>query len=81
VDRYPNLAVKLPRVLPGWREPWPDQDLTQAQLAIALSSLCRGTAVALSCWKSLTNSKMLSPDRREPSAPLYELSPIQDGDK
>ena len=80
VDRYPNHGVKLARR--RWREStWPDQDLTQAQLAEALNSESRVAAATLSSWESLTNSETLSPGLQDPSARLYELSSNLDGDQ
>ena len=82
VDRYPNHAVKLARALQGLRESiWPDQELSQAQLAKALSSEGRVAAATLRSWESLTNSKTLSPDLQDPSPRLHELSPNLDGDQ
>jgi hypothetical protein len=82
VDRYPHHAVELARALQGLREStWPDYELTQAQLAKALSSEGRVAAATLSSWESLTNSKTQSPELQDPSARLYELSPNLDGDQ
>jgi hypothetical protein len=54
----PSQAVRLARVLRDLREStWPDQELTQAQLAKALSSEGRVAAATLSSWESLTNPK------------------------
>jgi hypothetical protein len=48
----------LARTLRDLRESsWPDQELTQAQLANALSSEGRVAAATLSSWESLTNPK------------------------
>jgi hypothetical protein len=54
----PNQAVRLARRLRQLRESnWPDQDLTQAQLAKAFSAEGRVAAATLSSWESLTNPK------------------------
>jgi hypothetical protein len=82
VDRYPDHAVRLARALRALREStWPDQKLTQAQLAQALSSEGRVAAATLSSWESLTNPETLSPGLQDPSARLYELAPNLDGDQ
>jgi hypothetical protein len=53
-----DQAVRLARALRDLRElTWPDQELTQAQLANALSSEGRVAAATLSSWESLTNPK------------------------
>jgi hypothetical protein len=53
-----NQAVRLARALRTLREStWPDQMLTQAQLAKALSSEGRVAAATLSSWESATNPK------------------------
>jgi len=53
-----NQAVRLARALRELRESrWPDQVLTQAQLAKALSSEGRVAAATLSSWESATNPK------------------------
>ena len=57
----PNQAVRLARALRDLREStWPDQDLTQAQLATALSSEGRVAPATVSSWESVTNPKMPS---------------------
>jgi hypothetical protein len=54
----PSQAVRLARRLRGLRESTsPDQQLTQAQLAKALSSEGRVAPATLSSWESLTNPK------------------------
>jgi hypothetical protein len=54
----PDQAVNLARALRELRESnWPDQELTQAQLAKALSSEGRVAAATLSSWESTTNPK------------------------
>jgi hypothetical protein len=51
-------AVSLARALRDLREStWPDRELTQAQLAKALSSEGRVAAATLSSWESLTSPK------------------------
>jgi len=53
-----NPAVKLARALRALRETkWPERELTQAQLAKALSSEGRVAGATLSSWESLTNPK------------------------
>ena len=60
----PNQAVKLARALRDLRESaWPDRDLTQAQLATALSSEGRVAATTLSSWESATNTNTPSAAR------------------
>jgi hypothetical protein len=57
----PNQAVKLARALRELREStWPDQELTQSQLAKALSAEGRVAAATLSSWESATNPKIPS---------------------
>ena len=59
-----NQAVRLARTLRELREStWPDQVLTQAQLAKALSSEGRVAAATLSSWESLTSPKTPSEAR------------------
>jgi transcriptional regulator with XRE-family HTH domain len=59
-----NQAVRLARALRDLREStWPDQVLTQAQLAKALSSEGRVAAATLSSWESVTNPKTPSEAR------------------
>jgi transcriptional regulator with XRE-family HTH domain len=59
-----NQAVMLARSLRNLREStWPDQELTQAQLAKALSSEGRVAAATLSSWESSTNPKTPSAAR------------------
>jgi hypothetical protein len=54
----PGHAASLARRLRDLREStWPDQDLTQIDLAKALSSESRVAAATLSSWESLTNPK------------------------
>jgi hypothetical protein len=54
----PNQAVRLARALRSLREStWPDQEVTQAQLARALSSEGRVAPATLSSWESTTNPK------------------------
>ena len=54
----PGQAVQLARALRDLREnQWPDADLTQAQLAKALSTENRVASATLSSWESLTNPK------------------------
>lgn len=53
-----NQAVRLARALRELREStWPDHELTQAQLAKALSSEGRVASATLSSWESVTNPK------------------------
>jgi hypothetical protein len=53
-----NQAVRLARALRSLREKeWPERELTQAQLAKALSSEGRVAGATLSSWESLTNPK------------------------
>jgi hypothetical protein len=54
----PSRAVRLARTLRELREStWPGVDLTQAQLANALSAESRVASATLSSWESLTNPK------------------------
>lgn len=60
----PGQAVHLARTLRELRESeWPDTDLTQAQLAKALSADSRVAPATLSSWESLTNPKTPTPSR------------------
>jgi hypothetical protein len=53
-----NQAVRLARALRALRESkWPERELTQTQLAKALSSEGRVAGATLSSWESLTNPK------------------------
>ena len=53
-----NQAVRLARALRALRETkWPERELTQAQLAKALSSEGRVAGATLSSWESLTSPK------------------------
>ena len=53
-----DRAVRLARTLRDLREStWPDHELTQSQLASALSSEGRVAAATLSSWESLTTPK------------------------
>jgi transcriptional regulator with XRE-family HTH domain len=54
----PNRAIRLARALRDLRDTaWPDVELTQAQLAKALSVESRVASATLSSWESLTNPK------------------------
>lgn len=54
----PSRAIRLARTLRELRESaWPDVELTQAQLANALSAESRVASATLSSWESLTNPK------------------------
>jgi hypothetical protein len=54
----PSRAVRLARTLRELRESaWPGVELTQAQLANALSAESRVASATLSSWESLTNPK------------------------
>jgi hypothetical protein len=56
VDRA--QAIRLARALRSMREStWPDREITQSQLAKALSSEGRVAGPTLSSWESLTNPK------------------------
>jgi hypothetical protein len=60
VNMAPNRdqALKLAHALRELREStWPDEDLTQAQLATALSSEGRVATATVSSWESATNPK------------------------
>ena len=62
----PNTAqaIRLARALRDLREStWSNQDVTQAQLAKALSSEGRVAAATLSSWESTTNPKTPSAAR------------------
>jgi hypothetical protein len=53
-----DQAIKLARALRDMREStWPDREVTQSQLAKALSSEGRVAGPTLSSWESLTNPK------------------------
>ena len=53
-----NQAVRLARALRDLRETtWPDHELTQAQLAKALSSEGRVAGATLSSWESSDQSE------------------------
>jgi hypothetical protein len=60
-----NQALELARALRELREStWPDRPLTQAQLAVGLSSEAKGVAAAtVSSWESTTTPKTPSVDR------------------
>jgi transcriptional regulator with XRE-family HTH domain len=59
-----NQAVRLARALRELREStWPDQELTQAQLAKALSAEGRVAPATLSSWESTTSPKTPSAAR------------------
>ena len=67
-----NQAVRLARALRDLREStWPDEMLTQAQLAEALSSEGRVASATLSSWESLTNPKTPSAARISAYARLF----------
>jgi len=53
----PNRAIRLARTLRELRESTPGSELTQAQLAKALSAESRVASATLSSWESLTNPK------------------------
>jgi hypothetical protein len=58
VPPKPDQAIRLARRLRDLREStWPEQQLTQAQLAKALSSEGRVATATLSSWESATNPK------------------------
>jgi hypothetical protein len=60
----PSQAVRLARTLRELRESaWPGVQLTQAQLANALSAESRVASATLSSWESLTNPKTPTPSR------------------
>jgi len=60
----PSRAVRLARTLRNLRESaWPGVELTQAQLAGALSAESRVASATLSSWESLTNPKTPSASR------------------
>jgi hypothetical protein len=57
-------AIRLARALRELRESeWPEQELTQAQLATAFTTESRVASATLSSWESLTNPKTPSPSR------------------
>jgi hypothetical protein len=59
-----NSAVRLARALRALRETnWPERELTQTQLAKALSSEGRVAGATLSSWESATNPKTPSEAR------------------
>jgi hypothetical protein len=54
----PRQAVRLARTLRELREAeWPDEELTQAQLAAAFSGESKVASATLSSWESTTNPK------------------------
>jgi hypothetical protein len=60
----PSQAVRLARALRDLRDSeWPEAELTQAQLAKALSAEGRVAPATLSSWESLSNPKTPTPSR------------------
>jgi hypothetical protein len=60
----PGQAIRLARILRDLRElEWPEAELTQGQLATALSAESRVAPATLSSWESLTNPKTPTPSR------------------
>src|SRR5689334_2071891 len=65
-------AIRLARTLRELRESaWPDVELTQAQLAKALSADSRVASATLSSWESLTNPKTPTASRLTGSARFF----------
>jgi hypothetical protein len=75
-----DQAAKLARALRDLREStWSDQELTQAQLAKALSSEGRVAAATLSSWESSTNPKTPSVARISAYARFFSTPRSLDG--
>ena len=76
----PGRAVRLARSLRDLRESeWPGVDLTQAQLAKALSGESRVASATLSSWESLTNPKTPTPSRLSAYARFFATRRSLDG--
>jgi transcriptional regulator with XRE-family HTH domain len=76
-----NQAVKLARALRELRESsGPDHELTQAQLAKALSSEGRVASATLSSWESTTNPKTPSAARISAYARFFSTRRSLDGE-
>jgi transcriptional regulator with XRE-family HTH domain len=76
----PGRAVRLARSLRDLRESeWPGVDLTQAQLAKALSVESRVASATLSSWESLTNPKTPTPRRLSAYARFFATRRSLDG--
>jgi hypothetical protein len=76
-----NQAVKLARALRDLRESkWPDEELTQAQLAHALSSEGRVASATLSSWESTSNPKTPPAARISAYARFFSTQRSLDGE-
>jgi transcriptional regulator with XRE-family HTH domain len=76
----PGRAVRLARALRDLRESeWPGVDLTQAQLAKALSAESRVASATLSSWESLTNPKTPTASRLSAYARFFATRRSLDG--
>jgi hypothetical protein len=77
----PTQAVRLARALRDLRlSEWPDVDLTQAQLAHALSGESRVAPATLSSWESLSNPKTPTPSRLSAYARFFATRRSLEGD-
>jgi hypothetical protein len=77
----PSQAVRLARRLRDLREStWPDQELTQIQLAKALSSEGRVAPATLSSWESATNPKTPSATRISAYARFFSTKRSLEGE-
>jgi transcriptional regulator with XRE-family HTH domain len=77
----PAQAVRLARTLRELREStWPDQELTQAQLAKALSVEGRVASATLSSWESTTNPKTPSAARLSAYARFFSTPRSLEGE-
>jgi hypothetical protein len=77
----PAQGVKLARALRDLREStWPDQELTQAQLARALSAEGRVASATLSSWESTTNPKTPSVARISAYARFFSTQRSLEGE-
>ena len=76
----PGRAVRLARALRNLRvSEWPEVDLTQTQLATALSADSRVAAATLSSWESLSNPKTPTPARLSAYARFFATKRSLDG--
>lgn len=76
----PGRAVRLARALRDLRvSEWPDVDLTQSQLAGALSAESRVAAATLSSWESLSNPKTPTAARLSAYARFFATKRSIDG--
>jgi transcriptional regulator with XRE-family HTH domain len=73
-------AIRLARALRDLRESEWTEELTQAQLAKALSTESRVASATLSSWESLTNPKTPSPSRLSAYARFFATRRSLDGE-